>query len=297
MESLVSKYPKAKEVFQQASDIMGLDTLTLTQNGPAEKLNQTTITQPLLLTAGVACYEAFISETGFKPTLMAGHSLGEYSALVAAGALTFQEALKLVIARAEAMQSAVPIGEGAMAAVIGLTDEQIIDWCAQNTSNEALVSPVNFNAPGQVVIAGHAHAVEKAIPALKEVGAKRVLALPVSVPSHCALMHPATQILKPKILKAPMTLPCVPVIQNVDASSHEDVERIKGALIEQLSSPVRWVSSMHSLAQHGVQAIFEMGPGQVLCGLQKRIDKTVKAFALGSPEGINEALHWLNEDD
>jgi [acyl-carrier-protein] S-malonyltransferase len=297
LSELFSEFSIVRETFEQASHVLGYDAQKIALKAPAEQLNQTTITQPMLLTAGVAVWRAFGTISDKKPTVMAGHSLGEYSALVAAGALSFETALSLVDARAKAMQSAVPLGVGAMAAVIGLSDEAIVEWCKAHSTSDSVVSAVNFNAPGQVVIAGHAHAIDKAVPALKTLGAKRVLPLPVSVPSHCILMAPAAESLRPKIASADIAKPAIPVLQNIDATAHSDVSMIKQALIDQLSNPVQWVASMHQLASLDVKAIFEMGPGQVLCGLEKRIDKTVKSFALGTMAGIEQAVNWLNEEN
>ncbi len=276
-----------RDTFDEASGILGFDLWDMVANGSAEVLNQTINTQPAMLTAGVAVYRLWCAQGGAVPSLMAGHSLGEYSALTCAGALTFSDALKLVRLRAEAMQSAVPEGVGAMAAVLGLDDAAIRAVCSEAAQGEVLEA-VNFNSPGQVVIAGNTAAVNRGCVLAKEKGAKRALPLPVSVPSHCALMLPAAEKLRAAMAAMVVSVPAVPVIHNADVAVHNDPEAIKDALARQLHSPVRWVESMQAFQKQGVELIAECGPGKILAGLNKRILDGVPTLALVDTTTIME---------
>jgi [acyl-carrier-protein] S-malonyltransferase len=278
-----------RETFAEASDALGFDLAAMVAAGPAEALNQTINTQPAMLAAGVAVYRLWLAEGGAQPALMAGHSLGEYTALTCAGALNFADALKLVRLRAEAMQSAVPEGVGAMAAVLGLDDDAVRAVCAEAAQGEVLEA-VNFNSPGQVVIAGNKAAVDRGCVLAKEKGAKRALPLPVSVPSHCALMKPAAERLLIAMQSIEIRTPAVPVIHNADVVAHNEPAAIRDALTRQLYSPVRWVESMQAFAAQGVTRIAECGPGKVLAGLNKRILDTVPTLALADAASLAEAL-------
>ncbi|MBK6742797.1 MAG: ACP S-malonyltransferase [Hydrogenophilales bacterium] len=276
-----------RDTFDEASGVLGFDLWDMVANGSAEALNQTINTQPAMLTAGVAVYRLWCAQGGAVPSLMAGHSLGEYSALTCAGALAFSDALKLVRLRAEAMQSAVPEGVGAMAAVLGLDDAAIRAVCSEAAQGEVLEA-VNFNSPGQVVIAGNTAAVNRGCVLAKEKGAKRALPLPVSVPSHCALMLPAAEKLRAAMAAMAVSVPAVPVIHNADVAVHNDPEAIKDALARQLHSPVRWVESMQAFQKQGVELIAECGPGKILAGLNKRILDGVPTWALVDTATIME---------
>lgn len=265
-----------QDTFAQASDALGYDLWELCQQGPAEVLSQTDKTQPAILTASVALYRLWQSKTGQAPAFVAGHSLGEYSALVAAGSIELADAARLVARRGQLMQQAVPAGAGAMAAILGLADEQVIEACAQAAQGD-VVSAVNFNAPGQVVIAGSTAAVERAIEQCKEMGAKRAMPLPVSVPSHCELMRPAAEQFAADIKAINWQAPQIPLIQNVTATAVQDVEALKANLLAQLYSPVRWVETVQYLAEQGVTDLVECGPGRVLGGLNKRCAKDRKS--------------------
>ncbi len=278
-----------RDTFVEASDALGFDLATLVAEGPAELLNQTINTQPAMLAAGVAVYRFWLAQGGVQPALMAGHSLGEYTALTCAGALNLADALKLVRLRAEAMQSAVPEGAGAMAAVLGLDDDAVRAVCAEAAQGEVLEA-VNFNSPGQVVIAGNKAAVERGCVLAKEKGAKRALPLPVSVPSHCALMKPAAEKLLVAMNAIEIRTPTIPVIHNADVTSHSDPAAIRDVLARQLYSPVRWIESMQAFAAQGVTRIAECGPGKVLAGLNKRILDNVPTLALADAAALAEAL-------
>lgn len=267
-----------QDTFKEASAVLGVDFWQMVTEENT-LLNQTQHTQPLMLTAGVATWRLMQSVTDKKPDFMAGHSLGEYSALVAAGAINFADALPLVKFRAEAMQSAVPEGVGAMAAILGLDDDVVDTICRECAAGEVL-DAVNLNSPGQVVIAGHQAAVERAMVVAKEKGAKRALLLPVSVPSHCALMQPAAEQLKTYLNDVNITVPQVPVIHNADVQSFNTVEEIKNALVKQLFSPVRWVETVRSIQAQGAASAAECGPGKVLTGLTKRIVSDLPCTAL-----------------
>ena len=278
-----------QSTFSEASSALGYDLWQLVQQGPVEKLNQTNFTQPALLTASVAIWRVWHANSSATPTLLAGHSLGEYSALVCAGVISLADAVKLVEKRGEFMQASVPDGVGAMAAVIGLDDQIIIDACTEAAKDE-VVSAVNFNSPGQVVIAGHKSAVERAGVLCKAAGAKRVLPLPVSVPSHCALMKDAAEKLAEVFNNINFNEPTIPVVNNVDVVAEKSVEAIKLALIKQLYSPVRWTETIQYLAQQGIENVVEAGPGKVLQGLLKRIDKTISCQSVNDSASLTKAL-------
>lgn len=278
-----------RDTLAEASDALGMDLGRMMAEGPAEALNQTVNTQPAMLAAGVAVYRLWLADGGTMPALMAGHSLGEYTALTCAGALGFADAVRLVRLRAEAMQSAVPEGVGAMAAVLGLDDEAIRAVCAEASQGEVLEA-VNYNSPGQVVIAGNKAAVDRGCVLAKARGAKRALPLPVSVPSHCALMMPAAEKLRAAMDGIEIKTPVIPVIHNADVAAHDEPSAIRDALARQLYSPVRWVESMQSFAARGVTRIAECGPGKVLAGLNKRILDNVPTVALADAAALAEAL-------
>ena len=284
--------PIVKETFDEASEALGEDLWAMLKADSAEAINQTINTQPLMLAAGVATYRAWLAAGGATPPHFAGHTLGEYSALVAADALDFDDAVRLVRLRAEAMQSAVPAGEGAMAAVLGLDDAEIVLACAEAAAGD-VVSAVNFNAPGQVVIAGSKAAVDRAIAACKARGAKRAMPLPVSVPSHCALMRPAADKLAEALVGISVNVPLVPVIHNADVASYTDPAAIRDALVRQLYSPVRWTETIRLLAAQGVLHQAECGPGKVLAGLNKRIEASVVSFALTNDAALETTLDTL----
>lgn len=271
--------------FDEASAALGQDLWAMMNGSDAAPINETVNTQPLMLAAGVATYRAYLEAGGKTPAVVAGHSLGEYSALVAAGALSFADAVKLVRLRAELMQSAVPQGVGAMAAVLGLDDDQVQAICAQTAQGE-VVEAVNFNSPGQVVIAGNVAAVERAMAAAKEAGAKRALPLPVSVPSHCSLMKPAAEKLAEALQNVAIHTPQIRVIHNADVAAYDDADKIKDALVRQLYSPVRWTETVNALVAEGIAESTECGPGKVLAGLAKRINKEAACTALTNAEQV-----------
>lgn len=273
------------DTFAEASAALGYDLWALTQQGPEEQLNQTDKTQPAILAASVALWRLWQAEGGPRPAFVAGHSLGEYSALVAAGSLPFADAVKLVELRGQLMQQAVPAGQGGMAAILGLEDADVLAACAEAAQGE-VVSAVNFNAPGQVVIAGSAAAVERAIEACKAKGAKRAMALPVSVPSHCDLMRPAAERFAASVEAIAWQAPQIPLVQNVSAAVVADLDTLKRDLLAQLYSPVRWVESMVVLGDRGVTSLVECGPGKVLSGLNKRCVKGVNTYNLDTPEAF-----------
>ncbi|WAE60496.1 ACP S-malonyltransferase [Stutzerimonas sp. R40042] len=273
------------DTFAEASAALGYDLWALTQQGPEEQLNQTDKTQPAILAASVALWRLWQAEGGARPAFVAGHSLGEYSALVAAGSLPFADAVKLVQLRGQLMQQAVPAGQGGMAAILGLEDADVLAACTEAAQGE-VVSAVNFNAPGQVVIAGSAAAVERAIEACKAKGAKRAMALPVSVPSHCDLMRPAAERFAASVEAIAWQAPQIPLVQNVSAAVVADLDTLKRDLLAQLYSPVRWVESMVVLGDRGVTSLVECGPGKVLSGLNKRCVKGVSTYNLDTPEAF-----------
>ncbi|EPW3767616.1 ACP S-malonyltransferase [Vibrio fluvialis] len=279
LAELGEQYDVVKQTFAEASDALGYDLWALVQNGPAEDLNQTFRTQPALLASSFAIWRVWQDLGLEQPEVLAGHSLGEYSALVCAGVIDFKAAIKLVELRGQLMQEAVPAGTGAMYAIIGLDDAAIAKACEEAAQGD-VVSPVNFNSPGQVVIAGQKDAVERAGALCKEAGAKRALPLPVSVPSHCALMKPAAEKLAVALEALAFNTPQIPVINNVDVVAETDPAKIKDALVRQLHSPVRWTEGVEKMAEQGIEKLIEVGPGKVLTGLTKRIVKTLDAAAV-----------------
>lgn len=289
LADLAAQFPIVAATFSEASSVLGYDLWQLVQQGPAEELNKTWQTQPALLTASVAIWRVWQHQGGKLPTLMAGHSLGEYSALVCAGVLDFKQAVGLVELRGKLMQEAVPEGTGAMYAIIGLDNESIAKACDESAQGQ-VVSPVNFNSPGQVVIAGNKEAVERAGAACKAAGAKRALPLPVSVPSHCALMKPAADKLAVALENIDFQAPLFPVINNVDVKTEVSPEAIRSALVRQLYNPVRWTESVEFIAAEGVELLLEVGPGKVLTGLTKRIVATLAAAAVNDVATLNSAL-------
>ena len=289
LAELAAEYPIVTETFAQASEVLGYDLWPLTQQGPAEELNKTWQTQPALLTASVAIWRVWQQQGGKTPALMSGHSLGEYSALVCAGALDFQQAVRLVELRGKLMQEAVPEGTGAMYAIIGLDNEAIAKACEESAQGQ-VGSPVNFNSPGQVVIAGNKDAVERAGAACKAAGAKRALPLPFSVPSHCALMEPAAKKLAVALESVTFNSPVIPVVNNVDARIETTPEAIRDALVRQLHCPVRWTDCVEFMASQGIESLLEVGPGKVLTGLTKRIVDTLTAAAVNDPASLSAAI-------
>lgn len=281
-----------RDTFQEASDCLDADLWSLCQHGPVEQLNQTEWTQPVMLAAGVATWRLLTQQTDARPAAVAGHSLGEYSALVAAGVLRFPDAVRLVAERARAMQAAVPEGEGAMAAILGLDDAAVKQLCADHAGGEVLEA-VNLNAPGQVVIAGSTAAVDRAVGAAKDAGAKRALKLPVSVPSHCALMRPAAERLQSALDATTFGAPEVPVWQNVTAAPADTAEAIKANLAAQLFRPVRWVETIQGLCGQGVSVQVECGPGRVLTGLAKRIDRSLELFDVADRDTLDATVSRL----
>ena len=289
LAELAQSCPVVVETFKEASDVLGYDLWALVQQGPVEILNQTDKTQPALLTASVALWRIWAENNGPTPSVIAGHSLGEYSALVCAGVIEFKDAVKLVELRGQLMQEAVPAGTGAMSAIIGLDNDKIAECCVQAAEGE-IVSPVNFNSPGQVVIAGNQKAVERAGILLKEAGAKRVMPLPVSVPSHCALMKPAAEKLAVALQSIHFNTPKIAVINNVDVVAESDVEKIKDALVRQLFCPVRWSDIVEKIACDGITIQIEAGPGKVLSGLVRRINKSLTAQVINDSATLEKAL-------
>jgi [acyl-carrier-protein] S-malonyltransferase len=291
-------HPEVAAVLREACDALGEDIGKLIKEGPKEALALTTNTQPVMLVAGVAAYRVWRAEGGAEPAVMAGHSLGEYSALVAAGALTLAQAAPLVRFRAQAMQEAVPVGVGAMAAILGMGAQQVIDGCAEavrsfGPNTDEVVEAVNFNDPAQTVIAGSKAAVEKACEVLKAHGAKRALPLPVSAPFHSSLMKPAAERLKARLASTPLAAPRIPVVNNIEVKVESEPDRIRGALYEQAFGPVRWVECVQAIKARGVATIVECGPGKVLTGLCKRIDAELTGLALYDPATLAEAKGQL----
>lgn len=289
LSALAEAHTQVQATFKEASDVLGYDLWQQVQEGPAEKLNSTEITQPAMLAAGVATWRVWLEQDGATPVVMAGHSLGEYSALVCAGSLAFTDAITLVAERGKLMQQAVPTGSGAMAAILGLDDDAVRAVCNEAAQGE-VVEPVNFNSPGQVVVAGNKTAVERATVIAKDKGAKRALILPVSVPSHCSLMKPAADELAKRLAAMDINSPRIPVINNVDVASPVEADAIRDALTRQLYQPVRWVEVIQSMNAQGVETVIESGPGKVLAGLNKRIVKTMNALPVYDPATLVTAL-------
>jgi [acyl-carrier-protein] S-malonyltransferase len=291
LSDLSSNFSIVKDIFSEASDALDLDLWKLVQEDE-DALNQTKNTQPAMLAAGYATYKVLANEVDLSAELMAGHSLGEYTALVAAGSLEFFDATRLVRKRAQLMQSAVPVGSGAMAAILGLIDEQVIEICNQSNSL-GVVEAVNFNSPGQVVIAGEKGAVNGACEAMKNAGAKRALVLPVSVPSHCSLMNNAAQEFSKSVNMVNFKIGNVNVLHNVDASVAEDINEIKSKLVEQLHQPVLWTASVQKMQQLGIEKIVELGPGKVLAGLTRRINRSLRASAVIDTETLRSTIEEI----
>lgn len=289
LAELGAEFPEVRRTFDEASEGAGLDLWALAQEGPELELGKTENTQPALLAASVAVWRVWLAQGGPLPAQVAGHSLGEYSALVCAGALPLRAAAALVAERGRLMQVAVPAGVGSMAAVLGADDELIHEVCSE-VSGEEVVTPANYNSPGQLVIAGHAGAVERAIERLGERGVRKVVKLQVSVPSHTPLMRDAAQLLAAKMAELPWQVPAIPVLQNADAKAHVGIEFIRAALERQLYMPVLWTDTIQSLVRNGTTRVFECGPGKVLTGLCKRIDKSIEARPLGTPDELRAAL-------
>lgn len=288
-----AEFAIVKDSFAEASASLGYDLWGLVAEGPEDQLSLTEFTQPAILTASVALYRAFNERNAISPSAGAGHSLGEYSALVAAGVLSLGDGASLVSKRGAAMQKAVPVGEGAMAVVLGLEDDVVVDICSEISTSEAFVGGVNFNAPGQVVIAGATGAVDKALNALKEAGARRAMPLPVSAPFHTPLMQPAAEVMAEAFETVAWHAPSFPVVSNVDGSLQVSSDAIKASLVKQISSPVLWSECMGTLKTQGCDQLLECGPGNVLCGLSKRIDKTVPIKSIEAVASIKAGLSDL----
>lgn len=289
-------FPEVANSFTEASDALGFDLWSLAADGPAEQQALTANTQPLILTASVALYRAWIAQGGSAPSLVAGHSLGEFSALVAANSLDFADAVRLVRQRGQAMQEAVPVGVGAMAAIIGLDDDSINRVCAEVSAEASgVVCAVNYNSPGQVVIAGHADPVAQAIEALKAAGAKRAMPLPVSAPFHTPLMTPAGEVLAEALEGISLRDPQCPVISNVNAKPQSDAAVIAGLLVQQIAAPVQWTACVQTLISRGCGNFIECGPGKVLSGLIRRIDKQTTSYSVETPESLQATLVALEE--
>ena len=290
LSELATAHPIVVETFQQASDALNMNLWQLVQDGPKELLNQTTNTQPAMLAAGVAVWRVWNQQGGVTPTLLAGHSLGEYSALVAAEAIEFTDGVKLVAERGRLMQEAVPDGEGAMAAILGLDDDAVIELCRDGSTAGEIAEAVNFNSPGQAVIAGSSVGVEQAMGLAKERGAKRALPLPVSVPSHSSLMRGAAEKFAATLEEIEIAMPTIPVINNVDVSIESDPAAIRAALARQLYNPVRWVETIRKMQADGVESVVECGPGKVLAGLNRRIEKSMVALPLFDIASLEKAI-------
>jgi [acyl-carrier-protein] S-malonyltransferase len=286
---LAENYGVVAEVYAEASAVLGYDLWQLVQDGPVEKLGETTVTQPAMLAAGFAAWRVWNAVNGEKPTHVAGHSLGEYTALAAAGAVSFADAMRVVKRRAELMQDAVPVGVGAMAAILGLDDDAVARVCEQAAAGE-VAEAVNFNAPGQVVIAGHKTAIDRAIELAKEAGARRALPLPVSVPAHSQLMRPAGEALADALAATEFRAPQMTVISASDAVAYGDGDDIRQRLSRQVYSPVQWVNTVNALTAAGASTLVEAGPGKVLAGLVRRIDKTTPVATIDSIAGLEKAL-------
>ncbi len=293
LAELAESKPVVQKTFAEASDVLGYDLWQLVQQGPQEQLNMTEKTQPALLASSVAVWRAWCEASDIKPQWMAGHSLGEWSALVCAGVVAFPDAISLVQSRGKYMQQAVPVGVGAMAAIIGLSDEQVENACAQASEGGEFAAPVNYNSPAQLVIAGHKGAIETAIDICKEIGAKRAMPLPVSAPFHTALMAPAAEKLAAEINACDFSPPSIPVVHNVNALPESNPEVIKKLMVEQIYSPVRWVDSVHYLVKQGATATLECGPGRVLSGLVKRIDKSIETHHVEIMDTLEASLSAL----
>ncbi len=289
LAELAASHPCVAQTFEEGADALGFDLWDLVAHGPAERLNQTQITQPAMLAAGVATWRVWQEQGGARPELMAGHSLGEYTALVCAESLAFADAIALVEQRGKLMQAAAPAGSGAMAAILGLEDEAVRQLCADAAQGE-VVSAVNFNSPGQVVVAGNTAAVDRAVALARELGAKRAVLLPVSAPCHCALMRPAADALAARLADIRVAPPRIPVVNNADVATPSEPAAIREALTRQLYSPVRWVETVRYMAAHGVDRVVECGPGKVLAGLNRRIERDMRVQPVLDPQTLEQAL-------
>lgn len=296
LSDMLGSFPVVSDTFAEASDVLGYDMATLCLADPDEKLNQTQYTQPALLTASVAMWRAFQTKTDLKPQLMAGHSLGEYSALVCAGSINFSDGLKIVASRGEFMQDAVPEGEGALAAIIGMDNEAVAELCREMAEGDIL-TPANYNSPGQVVIAGSMAAVKRVLSVAKSKGAKLAKQLPVSVPSHSLLMRPAAERLKTVLDSVELKAPSISVVNNVDTSVLEDPDAIRDALLRQLVSPVQWTDTIKYFSAHNVGAVFECGPGKVLAGLNKRIDRNLLLTSIYDLDTLSQSIDTLTQQE
>lgn len=295
LRELAERYSVVRTTFEEAADALGYNLWQVVQEGPEEALNATACTQPALLTSSVAIWRVWQELEGPRPVAMAGHSLGEYSALVCAGAMSFAEGVRLVKLRGDAMQAAVPAGEGAMAAILGL-DDAAVELACRDAAQGGVAAPVNYNAPGQIVIAGTKAAVERAIAACQEAGAKRAIPLPVSVPSHCALMEPAAEQLAEAMKAVEIRPPRYKVFQNVDARIPEDVDTLRTRLVEQLYRPVRWIDCVEAMLGQDARIFIECGPGKVLTGLNKRIARSAKGLAANDPDSLAAALELAHDN-
>ena len=293
LADLLGEHSLVADTFTEASEALGYDLRALVSGGPEEKLIQTEFTQPAILTSSIAIWRLFLDAASPTPGIVTGHSLGEYSALVAAGVLAFADAVRLVQKRGQFMQTAVPVGEGSMAAILGLEDDQVIGICDEISTDTGIVQAANFNAPGQLVIAGHAGAVNLAIVACQDAGARRAMALPVSAPFHSALMKPAALNLSAELDKVAFNAPQIRVIQNGDAEFHEDPDKIRQNLVDQMDSAVLWTDTIRRILLEGVTETIECGPGKVLAGLAKRIDKSVKTMAANSVPTVASTIEAL----
>jgi len=293
LADLAAAHTIVRETFAEGSDALGMDLWALSQHGPKEKLDDTRITQPLMLCAGISVMRVLDQQLGRPAIVMAGHSLGEYTALVAAGVLDLAAATRLVALRGSFMDEAVPAGTGAMAAILGLDDDQIRAVCTEGAQGQ-VAAAVNYNTPGQVVVAGDAAAVARVINLAKAAGAKRAVMLDVSVPSHCSLMKPAAERLEAALQDVTFEMPLVPVLHNVNVSEAGDVGEIRRLLVEQLCSPVRWVETIREIAGRGAQVVLEAGPGKVLSGMVRRIDKSIEAFPVYDPASLENAVESMN---
>lgn len=298
LADLARACPEVRATFDEASHALGYDLWKLAQEGPEHLLNATERTQPAMLAAGVAAWRCWVARGGGLPGIAAGHSLGEYSALVASGALGFADAVRVVAARGRFMQEAVPEGEGGIAAIIGLDDDTVVDLCARVGDDRALghISAVNFNAPGQVAVAGTSRAVDAVVQASRAAGARRAVRLPMSVPVHCPLMAPAVRRLEAELARVDIVPPPVPVLQNAEIATFADADSIRGALVSQLASPVRWRQSVVEMRERGAAAMIEFGPGRVLTGLARRIDRGITALAVHDEKSLDTALETLGKE-
>ncbi|MDZ7789977.1 MAG: ACP S-malonyltransferase [Xanthomonadales bacterium] len=294
LAGLADKHERVRQTFAQAGDVLDTDLWKLVREGPEEELNRTELTQPAVLAGAVAVWRVWQDLGGPVPARLAGHSLGEYSALVVAGSLDFETAVALVAERGRQMQAAVPEGVGAMAAILGLDDEVVAAICREVAEDQVVV-PANHNSPGQIVIAGNAAAVERALHKCSEAGARRAVKLPVSVPSHSPLMEPAAEAMREILADTEIRRPAVPVVQNCDVATHDDVDAIREALVRQLTSPVRWTETVRAIGEAGIMHFAECGPGRVLCGLGRRIERQASWVGLDSPDTLEEAIANFKE--